>query len=215
MAKSEYLQREEAAKKQLGAKGVKKRVKQIPTAARAFTREMTGIDISRKGVSVDPIGLAMAVSPFKLLKASKALRAAGQIDRALGVEARVAAKALGGSRKAKGLYPGKAFLGETGQAAAKRARKSSEFVFPRLPSRGGDSPRLLRGQRDLRTFDQYADLTNEGAGRFARGTQRGNKLAKAIERNEVQQGFYIGSRAAIKRAAFNSTRPRSNLPKAK
>ena len=128
---SEYLQREQAAKKQLGAKGVKKRVKQLPTAARAFTREMTGIDISRKGVSVDPIGLAMAVSPFKLLKASKALRAAGQIDRALGVEARVAAKALGGSRKAKGLYPGKAFLGETGQAAAKRARQSSEFVFPR------------------------------------------------------------------------------------
>jgi len=33
MAKSEYLQREEAAKKQLGAKGVKKRVKQLPTAA--------------------------------------------------------------------------------------------------------------------------------------------------------------------------------------
>lgn len=131
---SEYLQREQAAKKQLGKKGVKKRVKQLPTAARAFTREMTGIDISRKGVSVDPIGLAMAVSPFKLLKASRALRAAGQIDRALGVEARVAAKALGGSRKAKGLYPGKAFLGETGQAAAKRARKSSEFVFPRKSS---------------------------------------------------------------------------------
>lgn len=131
MAKSEYLQREEAAKKQLGTKGVKKRVKQLPTAARASLREMTGIDVSRKGVSVDPIGLAMAVSPFKLLKASKALRAAGQIDRALGVEARVAAKALGGSRKAKGLYPGKAFLGETGQAAANRARQSSEFVFPR------------------------------------------------------------------------------------
>ena len=109
MAKSEYLQREEAAKKQLGAKGVKKRVKQLPTAARASLREMTGIDISRKGVSVDPIGLAMAVSPFKLLKASKALRAAGQIDRALGVEARVASKALVGSRKAKGLYPGKGF----------------------------------------------------------------------------------------------------------
>jgi hypothetical protein len=31
MAKSEYLQREEAAKKQLGAKGVKKRVKQLPS----------------------------------------------------------------------------------------------------------------------------------------------------------------------------------------
>jgi hypothetical protein len=136
MAKSEYLKSEEAAKKQLGAKGVKKRVKQLPTAARAFTREMTGIDVSRKGVSVDPLGLAMAVSPFKLLKAGKALRAAGQIDRALGVEARVAAKALGGSRKAKGMYPGEAFLGETGRAASNRARQSSEFVFPRAPKKG-------------------------------------------------------------------------------
>lgn len=95
MAKSEYLQREEAAKKQLGAKGVKKRVKQLPTAARASLREMTGIDVSRKGVSVDPVGLAMAVSPFKLLKASKALRAAGKIGQATALEGRIAAKSYG------------------------------------------------------------------------------------------------------------------------
>ena len=131
MAKSEYLQREEAAKKQLGAKGVKKRVKQLPTAARASLREMTGIDISRKGVSVDPIGLAMAVSPFKLLKASKALRAAGQIDRALGVEARVASKALVGSRKAKGLYPGKGFSELT--LAQKKILGSVNFKSKPLP----------------------------------------------------------------------------------
>ena len=76
MAKSEYLQREEAAKKQLGAKGVKKRVKQLPTAARAFTREMTGIDISRRGVSVDPLGVAMAFPAFKAGKAAAALKGA-------------------------------------------------------------------------------------------------------------------------------------------
>lgn len=76
MAKSEYLQREEAAKKQLGTKGVKKRVKQLPTAARAFTREMTGVDISRKGVSVDPLGVAMAFPVFKAGKAAAALKGA-------------------------------------------------------------------------------------------------------------------------------------------
>jgi len=64
MAKSEYLQREEAAKKQLGTKGVKKRVKQLPTAARASLREMTGIDVSRKGVSVDPGNVALAAAGF-------------------------------------------------------------------------------------------------------------------------------------------------------
>jgi hypothetical protein len=76
MAKSEYLKREEAAKKQLGAKGVKKRVKQLPTAARAFTREITGIDVSRKGVSVDPLGVAMAFPVFKAGKAAAALKGA-------------------------------------------------------------------------------------------------------------------------------------------
>jgi hypothetical protein len=164
MAKSEYLQREEAAKKQLGAKGVKKRVKQLPTAARAFTREMTGIDISRKGVSVDPLGLAMAVSPFKLLKAGKALRAAGQIDRALGVEARVAAKALGGSRKAKGMYPGEAFLGETGRAASNRARQSSEFVFPRVGGTSATASSRLQKVADTITKRHYGDVAKKGVG---------------------------------------------------
>ena len=99
MAKSEYLQREQAAKKQLGAKGVKKRVKQRPTAARAFTREMTGIDISRKGVSVDPFGVAMALPVGKVLKAAKVLRAAGKAAEAAPLFARVAAKV--GGRVAK------------------------------------------------------------------------------------------------------------------
>ena len=80
MAKSEYLQREEAAKKQLGAKGVKKRVKQLPTAARASLREMTGIDISRKGVKIDPFAVAMALPVGKVLKAASVLRAAGNLS---------------------------------------------------------------------------------------------------------------------------------------
>ena len=147
---SEYLQREEAAKKQLGKKGVKKRVKQLPTAARAFTREMTGIDISRKGVSVDPIGLAMAVSPFKLLKASKALRAAGQVGKAAAVEARAGAKLAGKSaagdiaaaggksylNSPRGKFsivgagvPTKTFEGAT-------LRSASRSVFPNAPKKG-------------------------------------------------------------------------------
>jgi hypothetical protein len=39
---SEYLQREEAAKKQLGKKGVQKRVNQVPRAARAVAGVLTG-----------------------------------------------------------------------------------------------------------------------------------------------------------------------------
>jgi hypothetical protein len=120
MAKSEYLQREEAAKKQLGAKGVKKRVKQLPTAARASLREMTGIDVSRKGVSVDPMGVAMALPLGKVLKAAKALRAAGQAGKASALASRVAAKEVGqgAGRGYSSLLTGK-------------LREASESVFPR------------------------------------------------------------------------------------
>ena len=78
MATSEYLQREQAAKKQLGSKGVKKRVRQLPTAARATLKEMTGVDISRKGVSVDPFSVAIALPVGRVLKAAKVVRAAMQ-----------------------------------------------------------------------------------------------------------------------------------------
>ncbi len=130
MAKSEYLQREEAAKKQLGAKGVKKRVKQLPTAARAFTREMTGIDVSRKGVSVDPMGVAMALPVGKVLKAAKALRAAGQAGKASALASRVAAKELGqgAGRGYSSLLTGK-------------LREASESAYPRIS--GAQSGKFL------------------------------------------------------------------------
>jgi len=197
MAKSEYLQREQAAKKQLGAKGVKKRVKQLPTAARAFTREMTGIDVSRKGVKVDPFAVAMALPVGKLVKAASVLRAAGKSSQVAPLVARVAAKAIGGSTKAEKALEqlGLELRGESAArifATANRsrvlenapkawkkitgkkgeitrgsaARDSAESLFPKLPSRGGDAPSLLRGSRDIRTFDRYADPINEGAGRF-------------------------------------------------
>ena len=198
MAKSEYLQREEAAKKQLGAKGVKKRVKQLPTAARASLREMTGIDISRKGVSVDPFGVAMALPIGKVLKAAKALRAAGKASQATALEARLGAKEAGN------------FFGGTGKRSqglglpmdravdvGGRARNFSESVFPKLPSRGGDSPRLLRGQRDLRSFDVYADPYNTGNERV---------MGAAVSR----PGGSIGE-AAMPRIASKIKKPK--LPK--
>jgi len=135
MAKSEYLQREEAAKKQLGAKGVKKRVKQLPTAARASLREMTGIDVSRKGVSVDPMGVAMALPVGKVLKAAKALRGAGVSKKAMALEARVVAKKMGRN------IPKEYSWFERGLASGPKTpegkfRTASESVFPRVTKKG-------------------------------------------------------------------------------
>jgi hypothetical protein len=179
MAKSEYLQREEAAKKQLGAKGVKKRVKQLPTAARAFTREMTGIDVSRKGVSVDPLSLAMAVSPFKLLKAGKALRAAGKVSQSVALEARVGAKEAGRffggtGKKSQGL----GLPMDRAVDVGGKARNYSESLFPRLPS-GGGVPGASR------TFDKYYDGLGEGAGRF----KGQNLLESMIQGSKTRSGM--------------------------
>ena len=192
MAKSEYLQREEAAKKQLGAKGVKKRVKQLPTAARAFTKEMTGIDISRKGVSVDPFAVAMALPVGKVLKAAKVLRAAGNIKKAVALEGRVAAKNVG--KKIGSTF---SYWDTAARDSASARRMTSESVFPKLPSRGGDSPSILRGQRDLRSFDVYADPYNTGNERV---------MGAAVRR----PGGSIGE-AAMPRIASKIKKPK--LPK--
>lgn len=136
MAKSEYLQREEAAKKQLGTKGVKKRVKQLPTAARAFTREMTGVDISRKGVSVDPLSLAMALPVGKVLKAAKALRAAGKVEQAAALSARAGAKTRGTKIGRYSAYWDVSEEGDSFIDLAKSRRVESESMFPRVTKKG-------------------------------------------------------------------------------
>ena len=79
---SDYVVRENAARKQLGAAGLAARNKQVPAAARAALREMTGIDVSRKGVSVDPGNVALAAAGFipfgkSLSVAAKLLKPAG------------------------------------------------------------------------------------------------------------------------------------------
>ena len=213
---SDYVVRENAARKQLGVAGLAARNKQLPTAARAALREMTGIDISRKGVSVDPLSLAMALPVGKVLKAAKALRAAGSIARADSLTARVVAKAAGGSRAAargqreqkvvafmRPDYPG-VFQGSVDSVlVGSKARGLSKSVFPRLPSRGGDAPGLLRGQRDLRTFDKYADPINEGAGRF----KSQNLLDTMIQGSKTRSGMNrvkVASEVAKKLAKYNT-----------
>ena len=165
MAKSEYLQREEAAKKQLGAKGVKKRVKQLPTAARAFTREMTGIDISRKGVKVDPFAVAMALPVGKVLKAAKVLRAAGKIGKAASLEARAFAKTEGRAIRSQveDLQGGGDF-GPT-MKWLRRERLLSENIFPKISK-----------YTDGSMFNRYGDMLPK-ATRKARGIKRVNPQA--------------------------------------
>ena len=156
---SDYVVRENAARKQLGVAGLAARNKQVPTAARAFTKEMTGIDISRKGVSVDPFGVAMALPVGKVLKAAKALRAAGKIGQASALEARAAAntagKYCGGTgKKSQGL----GLPMDRAVDVGGKARMASESLYPKLPSMGG-----VPGAK--RTFDKYADPLLEGPGR--------------------------------------------------
>jgi len=79
---SDYVVRENAARKQLGVAGLAARNKQVPTAARAALREMTGIDVSRRGVKIDPGAAALAAAGFipfgkSLSVAAKVLKPAG------------------------------------------------------------------------------------------------------------------------------------------
>jgi len=190
---SDYVAQENAARKQLGVAGLAARNRQLPRAARAtargLVREVTGVDVSRKGIKVDPFGLAMALPLGKVVKAAGALRAAGKFRMAEAVEGRLAAKELGSIRA--GNLAGKrgptmaSNLSPRTLASGQRARVSSESVFPRLPSKGGDALSLLRGSRDIRTFDKYADLTNEGAGRF----KSQNLLDTMIQGSKTRSGM--------------------------
>ena len=150
---SDYVVRENAARKQLGVAGLAARNKQVPTAARASLREMTGIDISRKGVSVDPMSLAMALPLGKVIKAARVLRAAGQAGKAEAVMSRAAAKL-------KGQRIGREFsYFDEPVEIAQETRVRSESVFPRksfgtLESIPGLNPGAAR--RAAKSFGQAA-----------------------------------------------------------
>lgn len=127
---SDYVVRENAARKQLGVAGLAARNKQLPAAARAtargLVREITGVDISRKGISVDPASLAMALPLGKVIKAARVLRAAGQAGKAEAVMSRAAAKL-------KGQKIGREFsYFDEPVEIARETRARSESVFPRV-----------------------------------------------------------------------------------
>jgi len=173
MAKSEYLQREQAAKKQLGAKGVKKRVKQLPTAARAFTREMTGIDVSRKGVKVDPFAVAMALPVGKVLKAANVLRAAGKASQAAALSARVLAKEGGRNlpktiNEAKRMFTGipESYTPKTASKVLQGglSRDASTSVFPRVGGTSATASSRLQKVADTITKRHYGDVAKKGVG---------------------------------------------------
>ena len=137
---SDYVVRENAARKQLGVAGLAARNKQVPAAARAtargLLREITGIDVSRKGVKVDPMGLAMALPLGKVVKAAKVLRAAGKVEQAAALSARAGAKTRGTKI---GRYSAYWDVNEEGDSfidLAKSRRVESESMFPRAPKKG-------------------------------------------------------------------------------
>ena len=79
-----------------------------------------------------------------------------------------------------------------------KARMGSESLYPKLPIRGGDSPQLLRGSKDTRTFDIYADPYNMG----------NERVMGAVVRNPVSKNF---GEAVMPRIA--SRLPKPKLPK--
>jgi hypothetical protein len=99
---SEYIVRENAARAQLGVSGQASRYRQLPTAARAtargLVREITGVDVSRKGIKADPFSVAMAWGPGKIAKFGKiagSLRAAANASDNLNAAGRAIAAQSG------------------------------------------------------------------------------------------------------------------------
>ena len=99
------------------------------------------VTLGKKGLKADPASLAMALPVGKLVKAAKVLRAAGKVGNKLkfaaaeALEARVFAKAAGGSKKgiaAINSIPGRTMRGVSiGRGLAEDARKASEKIYPR------------------------------------------------------------------------------------
>lgn len=100
------------------------------------------VTIGKKGLQADPAYLAMALPVGKLVKAARVLRGAGKIAKASALEARVFAKAAGGSKKgiaAINSIPGRSMEGVSiGRGLANDARKASETIYPR--AKPGSNP---------------------------------------------------------------------------
>jgi len=125
-------------------------------ANRAFGM-LSGVTASKTGIKVDPLGVAMAVSPFKLGAVAKGLRAAGKIEAASQVEARLAAKTIGGkiakivaggsTRKlgASKIIPGLRVAAEVRDASRPVFRTAESVRFSKAPGT------VLRAQNQKRS----------------------------------------------------------------
>jgi hypothetical protein len=98
-------------------------VKSITTreAGEALTQGIVTLD--KKGLKFAPEGLAMALPIGKVAKAAKALRAAGKLNTAAMLEARVSAKLIGQGKRGAGTM--------LDVMTGKEARRFSKNVFPR------------------------------------------------------------------------------------
>jgi len=136
------------------------------------------VSVNRKGLTADPAGLAMALPVGKVLKAAKALRAAGNIGKADALTARVVAKAAGGSRAAaraqkeqraiavmRPEWPG-VFGPSSSRRAGDKARGISEKLFPRSgeglfkkPSKEAMERVATKGftKSEIDSFTEYAE----------------------------------------------------------
>lgn len=169
---SDYVVRENAARKQLGVAGLAARNKQVPKAARAFTKEMTGIDISRKGVSVDPFGVAMALPLGKVIKAAKALSAAGKYERVAALESRIAAKL-------EGKF-------QTGNINDVRMRNQSTSVFPRIDStKIRTAPNRILEMQGRKRAAEYTDMDKFNDYMSGYPTSRTPKAPKTPKKNSI------------------------------
>jgi len=168
------------------------------------------IKAGRAKMAASPLGqladtvLGFALPVGKVKAAAMGLRAAGKITQASALEARAAAntagKYFGGTgKKSQGL----GLPMDRAVDVGGKARMASESLFPKLPFRGGDAPSLLRGQRDIRSFDKYADPINEGAGRF----KGQNLLESMIQGSTTRSGMNrvkVASEVAKKLAKYKT-----------
>jgi hypothetical protein len=162
-----------------------------PAAAQGVV-DTFGVGVNASGkFEFNPIAtLGMALPVGKLVTAAKALRGAGKIAKAAGLEARVGAKQVGKlfggtGKKSQGL--GKPM--DRAVDVGGRARDASEGVFPRLPGASNLPP------RSARTFDKYADPLLEGAGRF----KGKDDLSAFVSDAAVLGGMRKVAKAAAKR----------------
>jgi hypothetical protein len=183
------------------------------------------IKAGRAKMAASPLGqladtvLGFALPVGKVKAAAAGLRAAGKTAQAAALEARIAAK-VGGQIAKRASAIGNAGRGPFSAAnfakenaaiksitnrdiTAAGARAASESLFPKLPSKGGDAPGMLRGSRDTRTFDKYADPINEGAGRF----KSQNLLDTIIQGSKTRSGMNqvkVASEVAKKLAKYKT-----------